>query len=96
MSNPVDRRLFRLLGRHLALGLATGLAITAVFFALDVAGLRNLVAATREGWIAVFILAFAMAFTFGALAMGMGVMLHPRDPDYGMRMGPGRDDQPDR
>lgn len=87
MARPMDPRLLRLLGRHLALGLGTGLAIAGAFYALDIGGFRTLTAATRDGAMAIFIFTFAMAFTFGALAMGVGVMLHPRDPDYGTRMG---------
>lgn len=87
MAKPVDRRLLWLLGRHLAVGLAAGLAIAAAFYALDIGGFRTLTQATRDGAMAIFIFTFAMAFTFGALAMGVGVMLHPRDPDYGASMG---------
>lgn len=94
MRGGGDRRLFALLGRNLAVGVGVGLALSIAFYALDLGGFRSLTAATRDGGTAIFIFTFAMVFTFGAMAMGVGVMLHPRDPSYGhdMRERGARDD----
>lgn len=78
-KGPQDGRLLRLLLSHCALGVAVGLALTAAFLALDVAGLRSVIFATREAWLALFMLSLAMAALFGSMAMGVGVMTLPRD-----------------
>lgn len=82
--------LVRFLLRHLALGAAIGLGLAVVFYALDIGGLKSLTAASRDGPLAMAIFTFAMVFTFGALGMGVGVMTHPRDANYGHHWG--RDD----
>lgn len=80
------RSLFRLLGRNLALGLAVGLGLSIAFYVMDVGSLRSLTGKSRDGPFALAIFTIAMLFTFGSFGMGIGVMLHPRGPDYGADM----------
>jgi hypothetical protein len=83
-------KLVRFLLKHLAVGAGVGLALSVAFYALDIGSFRSLTAASRDGPLAMFIFTFAMVFTFGALGMGIGVMTHPRDANYGHQWG--RDD----
>lgn len=74
-----DRRLLRLLVSNCLVGMAAGVATTAVLVALDIGGLRTVLAATREAVLAIVVLAFAMAALMGSMAMGVAVMTLPRD-----------------
>jgi hypothetical protein len=85
-KGPNDKKLFRLLGFNLLIGLMAGIAIGAGLLVLDVAHLRTVLFATREAPLAVFIFLFAMSFTTGALAMGVAVMTLPKDATYGEAM----------
>jgi hypothetical protein len=78
---PHDPRLFRLLLRHLAVGVAAGFVIAALIYALDIGGLRSLAHSSRDGALAMGILTFGLVFLFGPLAMGAGVMLHDFSKD---------------
>jgi hypothetical protein len=85
-KGPNDKKLFRLLGFNLAIGLAAGVIISAGLLVFDVAHLRSVLFATREAPLAVGIFVFAMSFTTGALAMGVAVMTLPKDMNYGAQM----------
>lgn len=85
-KGPSDKKLFRLLGVNLAIGLGVGVLISAGLLAFDVAHLRSVLFATREAPLAVGIFVFAMSFTTGALAMGVAVMTLPKDMNYGSQM----------
>lgn len=85
-KGPNDKKLFRLLGVNLAIGLTAGLLLGGAFLVFDVAHLRSVLWATREAPLATFIFLFAMSFTTGALAMGVAVMQLPKDMNYGAGM----------
>lgn len=87
-KGPHDRRLLRFLGQHCLLGLVTGLVFSGAFLALNIAGLRDILTATREGGLAIFMFCFAISFLFGSVAMGVGVMTLPRDMSYGEHADP--------
>jgi hypothetical protein len=89
-KGPHDQRLLRFLAAHCAVGLAGGLAFCALFLLADIAHLRSVLLAAREGPLAIFMFCFATAFMFGAVAMGVGVMTLPRDMKYGQNAGPTR------
>ena len=89
-KGPHDQRLLKFLAAHCAVGLTAGLAFCVLFLALDVAGLRSVLMAAREGPLAIFMFCFATSFMFGAVAMGVGVMTLPRDMKYGQNAGPTR------
>lgn len=95
---PREGRLLRFLGTQCLIGVVAGAIFSALFLALDLAGLRSLLGATREAGLALFMFCFAIMAMFGAMAMGIGVMLLPRDANYGegARRTVSRDDRPDR
>ncbi len=97
-KGPNDKRLLKSLLSHCAIGLIAGLVFCALFLALDIAGLRSVLFATREAGLAISMFCFATAFMCGALAMGVGVMTLPRDWNYGQTAGRTRrqieDDRP--
>lgn len=82
-KGPNDRRLMRFLVSHMVVGLMAGVVTAGLMIAFDVASLRSLLGATRDGVLAVFMFVFAMAFLFASTAMGVGIMTMPRDAGYG-------------
>lgn len=71
--------LLRHLALHLAFGVTVGIAFALALVASDVAGLRELIQDTSQPAIALFMICFMNALTFGSLAMGAGIMGLPRD-----------------
>ncbi len=67
--------LLRYLGIHLALGVATGWTLLAALIATDTASLHDLVWSSRNGFVAIWMLAIVFGVTFGSAAIGVGVML---------------------
>lgn len=70
-TEPRSLPLF-LLG-HLCAGVAAGWALLAGLLLADVAGLRGLIAASAEPSLALGLLLFAFAVSFGGLAAGTGL-----------------------
>lgn len=70
-------KLLRFLGLHLALGMAIGMGFAAVTIMTNTAGLKTLLEASDQPYLAMFLLYFMLALTFGSLAMGIGVMNMP-------------------
>jgi hypothetical protein len=75
MSLP---RLVRFMLTHAANGMVVGCVITFVILWLDLFGLGRLLAGSPLG---TFLLFFQMAFTFGAVFMGVAVMRLGREKD---------------
>lgn len=73
--------LFRLLVINGLGGAALGLLFVAGVLALDVAGIRSLLASTGEWVIGLSLLSIGSITTFASVAMGGAIMLLPRDPD---------------
>lgn len=55
-------------------GVLAGQAAVAALLALDVGGLRTLILASHDGWIAIALLCSGFAITFGSAAIGAAVM----------------------
>lgn len=85
---PHEKRVVRFLAGHLAAGLGAACVFAGALFALDVAGIWTLIAASPEGWLFAGLLLFGLAVTFGSLAMGAAIMLE-RDPGNGTGTGRG-------
>lgn len=77
--------LLRFLLRHAVLGMALGIAFTAVILVLDVGSIRTLTAGTASGAGVRLLLALFVGSTFASLQMGIAVMYRP----------PGGGDDPD-
>jgi hypothetical protein len=74
--------LIRFLAGHCALGVTAGLATAGLLLWLDIGGIGGLVAGDgADRWIAVGLLGFGFAITFGSLAMGSALFLLPRDDE---------------
>lgn len=73
--------LLRHLAQHLAFGVTVGILFALALVLSNVAGLRDLILDTSQPGIAVFMLCFMNALTFGSLAMGASVMSLPREND---------------
>jgi hypothetical protein len=71
-------RLIRFMLLHIANGMVVGCVVTFVLIWLDVRGLGRL---TSQSALATFLIFFQMAFTFGAISMGIAVMRLGRDRD---------------
>ena len=71
--------MLRFLLTHLVVGVCAGWLTLAAFVALDIANLRTLIFGSPDGVVALVMLAFFFALTFGSLGMGFGVMSQPRD-----------------
>ena len=69
--------LLRFLLRHAVLGMAIGVAFTAVLLVLDVGHLRHLTEGTASGTGVRLLLAFFIGSTFASLQMGIAVMYNP-------------------
>lgn len=68
-----DQRLVRYLIRHCCDGIAVGWALLMVLLWSDLAGLGTLLRGSDAGALALAMLAFAFAVTFGSAAMGIAV-----------------------
>ncbi|MCU0983564.1 MAG: hypothetical protein MUC89_01305 [Acetobacteraceae bacterium] len=74
----------RFLLGHAAIGVTVGLLFVLGLLALDVAGLRGLILRGADGALALGLLLFGSAVTFGSVAMGaaiMGLGAPPQAPD---------------
>jgi hypothetical protein len=74
----------RFLLGHAAIGVTVGVLFVAALLSLDVAGLRGLMLRGADGALALAMLLFGSAVTFGSVAMGaaiMGLGAPPRTPD---------------
>ncbi|MBL4539575.1 MAG: hypothetical protein JKP96_12960 [Oceanicaulis sp.] len=69
--------LLRFLLRHAVLGMAIGIAFTAVLLVLDVGHLRQLTEGSVSGTGVRLLLAFFIGSTFASLQMGIAVMYTP-------------------
>lgn len=97
MNHRTDRTgvlrvpLFRLLAINLAIGIAVAVLLVGGLLLLNPGGLRHLIFADGSPWVAVGLLLFGFAVTFGSAAMGSAVMAAgqpPQKPDGDG--GPGR------
>jgi len=77
--------LLRFLLRHAVLGMAIGIAFTAVILIFDIGHIRSLTASDPAGTGIRLLLAFFIGSTFASLQMGIAVMYAP----------PGRGDDAD-
>lgn len=64
----------RFLLGHASIGIAAGVLFVAGLLAADVAGLRGLILRGADGWLALGLLLFGSAVTFGSAAMGAAIM----------------------
>ncbi len=72
--------LLRFLALNLGIGAGVGMAVAALILLGNVGGLKSLLEAAADPWLAMFLLYFMCALTFGSLAMGIAVMAMPYDP----------------
>lgn len=80
--------MLRFLLLNLGIGVGIGIGFAALIVIADIGALKTLIAGAENPWLAIFLLYFMCALTFGSLAMGAAVMSMPYDtPDDG-----GRDD----
>jgi hypothetical protein len=93
-------RLLRFLGLHIALGSSVGVATAAFALLIDAGGLKTLMAADAQPYLAMFMLFVLFSITFGSVAAGAAVMRLPwgeageaqeprREPDDGTSKGDG-------
>lgn len=73
--------LLRFLAIHLIFGIAAGWTLLAALIAFNVARLRHLLFVPEINWLALFLLMFFFAITFGSASMGTAIMLLERDKD---------------
>jgi len=85
---PMPMLLF-FLGVHCLMGLAIGVAFASIIVMLNTAGIRDLLKASNEPFIPMFLFYASCALTFASAKMGMAVMSLPFDP-------PSDDDPPSR
>jgi hypothetical protein len=71
-------RLIRFMLVHIANGMVVGCVLTFALIWLDVRGIGRL---TSQSALGTFLLFFQMAFTFGAISMGIAVMRLGGDKD---------------
>ncbi|WP_422364332.1 hypothetical protein [Pyruvatibacter mobilis] len=76
-----EERLIRFMLGHMAAGIAAGLVFGGALIATNVAGLKDLLLASRDGWLFAILFFMGLSVTFGSLAMGVAIMLDktPRD-----------------
>lgn len=84
MPNPVrllrHQPLIRFLIAHCLIGIAGGWVMLAGLVVLDVGGLGTLILRSAAPWLAIAVLGFGIAVTFGSAAMGAAIMsLHRGD-----------------
>ena len=89
-------RLLRLLGGHLAYGVLIGMAFATVLISNKQLGLLDLMIRTEQPVLAVVMLFFVNALTFGSLSMGIGVMTLPLERPDDFDEDPPPPDRPDR
>lgn len=75
-----EQKLVRFMLGHMAAGLAAGLVFGGALIASNIAGLRDLLFASPEGWLFALLFFMGLSVTFGSLAMGVAIMLD-RKPD---------------
>lgn len=73
-------KLVRFMLTHVANGMVLGCLFVFALIHLDVAGIGRLLASDGSG-LATFLLFFQVAFTFGAVSMGVAVMALGREKD---------------
>ncbi|MEQ1714492.1 MAG: hypothetical protein ABL907_00675 [Hyphomicrobium sp.] len=78
-------RLITFLGLHMALGMAAGVAFSALVLMANVSGLRDLIANSSEPYLVLALLYAMNALTFSSAAMGIAVMTLPSGPPADMR-----------
>ena len=83
--------LLRFLIRHAVLGMAIGIAFTAILLVFDIGHLRSLTAADPAGPGIRLLLAFFIGSTFASLQMGIAVMIAPLGSDDTADKGAGED-----
>jgi hypothetical protein len=66
--------LIRFLIAHCLIGIAAGWLMLAGLLALDVGGLGTLIMRSAAPWLAIAVLAFGIAVTFGSASMGAAIM----------------------
>ena len=76
-----EGQLVRFLLQHLLVGLLAGALFGGLVLWFDLAGIRSMAMADRDGWLYLVLLFFGLAVTFGSAAMGVGVMSLDRDGD---------------
>lgn len=81
--------LLRFLLRHAVLGMAMGIAFTAVILVLDIGHIRSLTAGDATGTGVRLLLAFFIGSTFASLQMGIAVMSAPPGGDDAEDQGAG-------
>jgi hypothetical protein len=74
MTNLLREPLWRLLAINLAIGTAVTALFVAGLYAFDLYGLRELIAADRAPLVALGLLFFGCLITFGSVAMGSAIM----------------------
>lgn len=77
LSPPARPRLPYLLwflGLHMLLGAAIGVAFVSLILLANVAGLRDLIAASREPFLPLFLLYTFHMLTFASVTMGVAIM----------------------
>lgn len=69
--------MLRFLALNLGVGVGIGVAFAALVVLANVGGLKGLINGAENPWLAMFLLYFMCALTFGSLAMGIAVMSLP-------------------
>jgi hypothetical protein len=85
-------KLVSFLAVHLAFGAAIGVAFASLVIISNVSDIKTLIAESSEPYLALALLYAMNILTFGAMAMGVGVMTLPLDAPCDMRDPHDRDD----
>lgn len=72
-------KLVRFLLVHCGIGLAVGVIFTSLVIQLNTAGIKDMLAASSEPYIPMFLLYASTALSFASLNMGVAVMTLPTD-----------------
>lgn len=81
-DDPNPPNLVTFLALHCAMGVAVGITFAALIVLLDVAGVRHLLVESSEPFVPMLLLFVMCALTFGAMKMGIAIMLLPLEvPD---------------
>jgi hypothetical protein len=75
--------LLKFMCRHALIGAAAAVVFVAAMLALDVGGLATLIGTSSSGTLAVALLTFFTALTFGGLQMGIAIMSMKEERDEG-------------
>ncbi|MEO1206170.1 MAG: hypothetical protein AAFV45_07540 [Pseudomonadota bacterium] len=88
-NDPLPKLIW-FLGCHAGIGVAVGMIFVTAVYQMNISGLRDLLHASSEPLLPLFILYFSTALSFGSLNMGIAVMTLPWDPppDDGRQDGP--------